>query len=333
MNARRRPLHTCGVSFLEIARKAYTEAQEFNGPLGLVTKKIIRLASFASVLVYVLRYEYLFLAILSFVDDHVILTLERKAEASFPPSKYVFNKVDKLVQIVETLPAKFDIAVNKFPIIIHQIPLLDWALSCAISWLNFWVSILTHWGSETTKEKEIVIDINCNDNSVEQPCVREADNNIIDFQNHDSNETKECFSPISATSCSETEIGSPKVMRGTYKDALKKVVKCTYKAALEKGKGESIQNTEESPKQMIQSTVSREATSLKGDTNESTKERECIAEEETEEASASKEANGEEGVHSPVMEGDPVSLPANKTPESISKEDPILALFESAWHI
>uniref|UniRef100_A0A6N2NFW8 Uncharacterized protein n=1 Tax=Salix viminalis TaxID=40686 RepID=A0A6N2NFW8_SALVM len=129
MSARRRPLHTCGVSFMGIARKAYTETQEFNGPLGLLTKKIIRLAPFVSLLVYVLQYEYIFLAILSFVDDHIILALERKVEAIFPPSKYAFNEVDKLVQIVETLPAKIDFAVGKLPVIFHQIPFLDWALS------------------------------------------------------------------------------------------------------------------------------------------------------------------------------------------------------------
>ncbi|XP_034914509.1 uncharacterized protein [Populus alba] len=326
MSARRRPLHTCGVSFMEIARKAYTETQEFNGPLGLVTKKIIRLAPFASLLVYVLQYEYLFLAILSFVDDHMILALERKVEAIFPPSKYVFNKVDKLVQIVETLPARFDFAVNKLPIIFHQIPFLDWALSCAISWLNFWLSILTHWGSGTTHEKEIVVDINCNDSSIEQTNVQEADNNIVELQN----ETKGYFSPMSATSGSETEASSPNGKRCTYKDALEKVVKSTYKDALEKGTSES---TEGSPKKMIRSTVSSEATSPKGEKNESTKEKECIADEETEEASASKEETGEGGDHTTVMEDDPVSLPTNKKPECINKGDPILALFESAWHI
>jgi len=331
MSGRRRPLHACGVSFMEITRKAYREAKEINGPLGLVTKKLIRLASFASLLECVLRYECYFLAILSFVDDHIILALERKAEGIFPPSRYVFNKVDKLVQIVETLPAKFDSAVNKFPILIHQIPFLDWALSCAICWLNFWLSILTHWGSETTKEKEILVDINCN--SIEQKIVQEEDSNAIEFQNHDGNETKVCFCPISETSGSESQTGSPKVVRCTYKDALEKVVKSTNKDALEKGTGESKENSEESTKQIIQSTVRGEETSTKGETNESMKPKECIAEEETEEARASKEATGEGGDNTAVIEGNLISLPANKTLTSISKEDPILALFESAWHI
>ncbi|KAJ6898416.1 hypothetical protein NC652_025049 [Populus alba x Populus x berolinensis] len=241
----------------------------------------------------------------------MILTLERKVEAIFPPSKYVFNKVDKLVQIVETLPARFDFAVNKLPIIFHQIPFLDWALSCAISWLNFWLSILTHWGSGTTHEKEIVVDINCNDSSIEQTNVQEADNNIVEFQN-------------------ETKASSPNGKRCTYKDALEKVVKSTYKDALEKGTSES---TEGSSKKMIRSTVSSEAPSPKGEKNESMKEKECIADEETEQASSSKEETGEGGDHTTVMEDDPVSLPTNKKPECINKGDPILALFESAWHI
>ncbi|KAJ6431330.1 hypothetical protein OIU84_018754 [Salix udensis] len=289
MSARRRPLHTCGVSFMEIARKAYTETQEFNGPLGLLTKKMIRLAPFVSLLVYVLQYESIFLAILSFVDDHIILALERKVEAIFPPSKYAFNEVDKLVQIVETLPAKIDFAVGKLPVIFHQIPFLDWAHSCAISWLNFWLSILTHWGSRTTHEKEIVVDINCNDSSDVQTNVQEADKNIVEFQD----ETKGMFQSL----CLQHQPRKPRQVVRTVRDA--------------------------PVKQPV----------LKGEKNESMKAKECIADEETEEASASKEETGEGGDHTAAMEDDPVDLPEDKTPESIGKEDPILALFESAWHI
>ncbi|KAJ6721626.1 hypothetical protein OIU85_024690 [Salix viminalis] len=79
---------------------------------------------------------------------------------------------------------------------------------------------------------------------------------------------------------------------------------------------------------MIRSTFSSEATSPKGEKNESMKAKECIADEQTEEVSASKEETGEEGDHTAAMEDEPVDLPADKTPESIGKEDPILALFE-----
>ncbi|KAF9677806.1 hypothetical protein SADUNF_Sadunf08G0146100 [Salix dunnii] len=48
--------------------------------------------------------------------------------------------------------------------------------------------------------------------------------------------------------------------RFTYKDALEKVVKSTCKDALEKVTSESIQNSEESTKQMIQSTIRGEET-------------------------------------------------------------------------
>ncbi|KAB5545183.1 hypothetical protein DKX38_013295 [Salix brachista] len=197
------------VRFMEITRKAYREAKETNGPLGLVTKKVIRLDSFSSLLECILQFEYLFSEILSFVDDHIILALERTAGGIFPPSRYVFNKADKLVQIVETLPEKNDSAVNKFPLLFHQIPFPDRALSSAICWLSFWLSILTHWGSETTKEKKIAIHINCNNNSIEQTIVQEENGNRIEFQDHDGNETKECFSPISATSGSESQADSP----------------------------------------------------------------------------------------------------------------------------
>ncbi|KAJ6769198.1 TRANSMEMBRANE PROTEIN [Salix koriyanagi] len=131
------------VRFMEITRKAYREAKETNGPLGLVTKK-----------------------------------------------------ADKLVQIVETLPEKNDSAVNKFPFLLHQIPFPDRPLSSATCWLSFSLSILTHWGSETTKEKKIAIHINCNNNSsIEQTIVQEENSNRIEFQDHDGNETKECSLP------------------------------------------------------------------------------------------------------------------------------------------
>ncbi|KAJ6725779.1 hypothetical protein OIU79_004018 [Salix purpurea] len=101
------------VRFMEITRKAYREAKETNGPLGLVTKKVIRSGA---VICYLLA--------------------------------------------------------------------------------ELWLSILAHWGSETTKEKKIAIHINCNNNSsIEQTIVQEENSNRIEFQDHDGNETKECSLP------------------------------------------------------------------------------------------------------------------------------------------
>ncbi|KAF2292871.1 hypothetical protein GH714_029529 [Hevea brasiliensis] len=82
MSCRRPPLHTCGAAFMEIADKAYTNAQHLNGPL----------------------------------DDR-IFALESVAEAIFPPSRFAFDKIDELVHVAEILPGKFDEAINNFPTI------------------------------------------------------------------------------------------------------------------------------------------------------------------------------------------------------------------------
>ncbi|KAJ9169354.1 hypothetical protein P3X46_017558 [Hevea brasiliensis] len=194
MSCRRPPLHTCGAAFMEIADKAYTNAQHLNGPLGSVTKKIARLASPACPLVYALQY-YL-LIIFSFLDDR-IFALESVAEAIFPPSRFAFDKIDELVHVAEILPGKFDEAINNFPTVIHQIPLVDWVLLLAISCLNFFVSRLTEWGN--AQEKEIVMDMNSNERSNESAVVHEESAQKTESQSLDRNEIKDGICPISVS--------------------------------------------------------------------------------------------------------------------------------------
>ncbi|KAJ8758935.1 hypothetical protein K2173_002714 [Erythroxylum novogranatense] len=162
MSSRHRPLHTCGACFIAIAHKACTKAQDIKGPVGSVTKKMARVASEISPFFYAFQCQLL--ASLVFLDDR-ILGLEKTIEAIFPPSGQVFDKVDQLVEIIEVLPEKFDDAVDKFPLMIHQVPFLDWALVLAISWLNFWLSILIQLGSRSAKEKEIIVDIKCDESN------------------------------------------------------------------------------------------------------------------------------------------------------------------------
>lgn len=136
---------------LAIAHSAYEKAQAFNGPIGSTTRRV---ATFASPLVYALQYQWL--AILSFTDD-CILAVENVMEKIFPPSTYVFNRIDCLVQIIETFPEKFDDALDKAPEILHLVG-FDCALVQIVSWLNFLIATLTHWESGSAREKDIMVD-------------------------------------------------------------------------------------------------------------------------------------------------------------------------------
>ncbi|XP_021293596.1 uncharacterized protein LOC110423634 [Herrania umbratica] len=223
MNSRRRPLHTCGVSALAIAHKSYIKAQDLNEALGTKAKKIATLTSLVSSLVYAL--QHLWLAILSYFDD-CILALEDAVESVFPPSKHVFNKADELVQIIEKLPGKFDNVLDKFPVIIEQVPLLDWALGQAISWLSILTSLLTQWGLGNAKEKEIVVDTGYNEsNRVSAAPIDEA-KRPAESPYHVGINNEETFPPVSEKPKTESEKVSlqakPSAAKGTYREVLER---------------------------------------------------------------------------------------------------------------
>ncbi|KAH7515522.1 hypothetical protein FEM48_Zijuj10G0035800 [Ziziphus jujuba var. spinosa] len=271
MSSRRRPLHTCGLSAIAVAHRAYAAAQNVNGPLGSMAKRVDKIVALATPIVHAMQYQLL--ALLCFADDHILL-VENMIEKFFPPSKNAFDKIDELVKATETLPEKFDHAVKRFPTIIHQFPFLDWALVHIISILNFLISTLTHWGSQITKEKEIVVDINCSDqshNSASHDKLQHSKEHLIHATD---GEKSGDFPPISETQQDKTMNcvnPKPDAMKGTYKDVL------------EKGTKEDMDNNLENI------TVNQEET-------------------ETEKEGSEDEED-----------------------ENISKDDPILELFESGW--
>ncbi|XP_073132741.1 uncharacterized protein [Henckelia pumila] len=105
MAKRRRPLHTCGASILAIGHNALTKAQDFDEPLGSMAKRAVSFFDTFFPFTYTILYQWL--AMLSFMDDH-ILTVEHAVELVFPPSKCLFDKMDVLVCDAEVLPEKFD---------------------------------------------------------------------------------------------------------------------------------------------------------------------------------------------------------------------------------
>ncbi|XP_057493717.1 uncharacterized protein LOC130779170 [Actinidia eriantha] len=213
-------------------------------------KRVTKLATPTFALIHALQYQWL--AFLAFADDH-ILAVENLIVTLFPPSTHLFDKIDEFVCVAETLPGKFDDAVNKCPTVIDQVPFLDWALVCLISWLNFWISILTHWGSDNTREKEITVDINCNNHTKE---LESAQNVYSDFEssshiqsenveksslqdeletiNHERHPTDApCENVVIESPISDSSENKTNTIQMTVK---LDVVKCSYKEMLEKGK-------------------------------------------------------------------------------------------------
>lgn len=132
MPKRARPLHTCGSSVIAIGQNACMKLQTFDGPLGLVSKRAI--AFFNSHFPFVYTVLYHWLAVLSFVDDHIVLAAEKKLEAAFPPSKRLFDEIDKLVCGMDALPEHIgDISIRFHDVVHHRLPALDEVLARLIT--------------------------------------------------------------------------------------------------------------------------------------------------------------------------------------------------------
>ncbi|OMO88245.1 hypothetical protein COLO4_20347 [Corchorus olitorius] len=242
---RRRPLHTCGVSAFAIAHKSYKKAQDSNEFLGSKAKKITTLIlALVSSLVNIL--QHLWLAIFSYIDN-CILTLEDAIEHVLPPSKHVFNKIDEVVKIIETLPAKYDDVLDNFPLIIERIPLLNLAIAHAISWLKFLTSILNHWGTENAREKEIVVDTAYNQSNVGSVSAESP--------SHIGLKNEEIFPPVSEK-------------QGIADKAKPATAKGTYKEVLERGKAEDLDKKDANKDENSKGNKARnneEGTQLKND--------------------------------------------------------------------
>ncbi|XP_050208494.1 uncharacterized protein LOC126657767 [Mercurialis annua] len=329
MSSRRPPFYTCGLSFMVIADHACSNVQQFNGPLGFVTKKIAKIVLFASPFVYALESQLLL--VFSLLDNW-IFAFERAVEAIFPSSGYAFDKIDQLVGIAEILPGKYDEVVSKFPEIIHQIPFLDYVLSRAISFLSFFVSALSKWGSGNIKEKEIEMDMICNDRDINEKFVRKG------FESEKDGIKEEDGSLTSTSPRGENETTTT----CSYKDALEKAVKVTYKDILEKGSKENTpskanseteeteikydENKEATTKGEMEKIEKREdnvkkkrkkSKSGKKGAKQKIEKQEKSEKDVTEEPNACKEVNGDGN--------------CNKMEEKVSNGEELLDLFESAW--
>ncbi|CDP13324.1 unnamed protein product [Coffea canephora] len=194
--------------------------------------------------------QYQCLAILSFADDH-ILAIENMVENIFPPSTHLFNGIDKLVYNAEYLPGRFDDAMNAIPIIMHQVPFLDWVVMHLISWLNFLISTLMNWGSKNTQEKDIMIDIVCNnpgpglDISMDKAASHKENDEFPSMStSHPSREMakefeseKGCVQMPKIAQCqlNEDTESPPELSKGSFYKPFQDEMRCSYKEMLEKG--------------------------------------------------------------------------------------------------
>ncbi|XP_074381127.1 uncharacterized protein LOC141722124 [Apium graveolens] len=156
---RRGVLHPLGVTFLAIMQKACTKAQDNGGRIGWTTRRIARFTAPALPFIYAMQYELL--VVLAFIDDH-IRVLANILKNKYPPSTYLFRKIERFIDTAVTLPEKLDSTICTFPMIIQRIPFLDSALTTLISCINLLLSIFTHWRiSFYMREKDIMVDVSC----------------------------------------------------------------------------------------------------------------------------------------------------------------------------
>ncbi|KAJ4961018.1 hypothetical protein NE237_020928 [Protea cynaroides] len=180
---RRRLLHACGVSAVTIAHNACRRAEEVQGPIGSLSKRI---ASVAGPIVSPMELQWL--AFLSFADDG-IFEAENMVETLFPSSAYVFDMIDSFVRIPEALPGTFDRMVDILPVIIRHVPFLRWSLTLFIWGLNFLLSTFTDGRpDDAANEKEITVDINCNELATPEQMMPQLD--PIETTNHGNNEDR-----------------------------------------------------------------------------------------------------------------------------------------------
>ncbi|KAL5215101.1 hypothetical protein ABZP36_004253 [Zizania latifolia] len=103
---RSRLLLSCGESIQAMARSAYQRVETMRCPVGCVARGVSRVAT-----PILSPLQLRCFSALSFVDRQ-LLVVQDVATVLFPCSERVFSKADDLVLLVESLPARFDGAID-----------------------------------------------------------------------------------------------------------------------------------------------------------------------------------------------------------------------------
>lgn len=191
------------------------KTQNINGPIGSTFKNMAKLVKFITPLIYTIQYQWL--TFLAFIDDR-ILAAENVAEKLFPPSSYMFDKIDIIVLMILSLPDKFDGVLNKnAPEIVQKVPFLEWTLKIVTSEMNSLVSTLRRENS-SVDEKTIGVDISfCNNDSREMES--SASEEYLEFPMDPS--SVDSFPPIpEAENKSNVAVSCANNKKSSYKEVL-----------------------------------------------------------------------------------------------------------------
>lgn len=248
--------------------------------------------------------------------------MENFIESKFPSSRYVFDRLDNMARVSETLPEIFDDVMRKFPVLLHKVPFLEWIVICVIEWMNFVVGVLCGWGMEgDVKEKDInVVDessstgVSCPGGNINTARLLEGfeDCNmgispssgldrLENVMNQIENESNMVSSAASSVSGNDAD------QEDSKKSGLR--IKCSYKEALEKGSPE------------------------KGSPEKGAQENGAAADHDMNDHGYDKEAKG----GSKVISKKQTKKKKSETGMCVNvktakvKEDPILELFETGW--
>uniref|UniRef100_A0A7N1A7R9 Uncharacterized protein n=1 Tax=Kalanchoe fedtschenkoi TaxID=63787 RepID=A0A7N1A7R9_KALFE len=333
---RRRILHTCAVSMLATADRASTKATMFRGPIGFLVNWVIQFVTIRGLLAGLCRFQiHLLLAILSFLDDR-ILKFENAVEDHFPLSSCVFDKIDDVVCLTESLPAKFDDAANKFSGVVSQIPPLSFSLGRILDWVNLLSSLLRNlWGSDVTssKERDIMVDRNCDEIGHGTTWMIVCGDAVCQIQPspepHSKNLPKKlCMSDQKANNENTIQELDRKGMKD-YSNGKKTDTKMGYES---QGKESEDRVTKCSYKEVLEKGSSNKELSEKGCSYKDVLER-GTKEELIEDATRDHTSQGiRKQDESPGTTTCTTKKPGDGT-TALSRNDPILELFESSWHM
>ncbi|XP_072990406.1 uncharacterized protein [Typha latifolia] len=152
-NHRPHLLLSYGTCILTIAHKVYRRVEEMNDLIGLLAKRV---SSMTSPIFHPLQLHWLL--ILSFLDKQ-IFAIEDITMSIFPPSTYIFRKVDELALLADSLPKVFDDTMDGLLILLHQVPLFDWAAGVLGAMLKKCINLMPDWNPSSVRS--ITVDVKC----------------------------------------------------------------------------------------------------------------------------------------------------------------------------
>ncbi|KAL9665226.1 hypothetical protein QQ045_020639 [Rhodiola kirilowii] len=326
---RRRILHTCAVSMLATADRASAKVTVFNGPFGFVMNRVIGFVTTKGPFAGLYRFQtHLLLLVLSFVDDRV-LKVENIVEDHFPSSSFVFDKIDNVVSFTESMPEKIDQAADKVSLVVNKFPPLSSCVAKLVHLVNLLISQLrAWWRSEyvgNTKERDIMVDTNCDKNRHGKTKRVVCDEAVCQIELHPltTSHTTSLDDKFQKSGSMKEEPDTKICNENRATNTDECVPKCSYKEVLEKGRSfkEVLEKGISSYKDVLEKGIKGEA--------EGQLEEEAVKD-------CNSKGNNLKQVENIKVENSCTTdnvVQGNGDGMVNGGNDPILELFESAWHM